>query len=80
VSVTAIRWKQLARRTGDGVEATLLWDESIRRIKVTVSDERLCHHLDFDVDGAGVMSAFSGAFADAAAGVFVPPRREEIDD
>ena len=80
MSATATRWKQLARRTGDGVEAALLWDESIRRIKVTVSDERLCHHLDFDVDGAGVMGAFSEAFADTATGVLVGPSREGTDD
>ena len=66
MSPTATHWRELARRTGDGVEAALLWDESVRRVKVTVSDDRLCHHIDFDVGGAGELSVFAAQFAAAA--------------
>jgi hypothetical protein len=60
----ASQWRELARRTGNGVEASLLWNESVSRLKVTVSDGRLCHHLDFELAGNPV-SAFQGPFADA---------------
>jgi hypothetical protein len=66
VSPTATHWRELARRTGKGVEAALLWDESVRRVKVTVSDDRLCHHIDFDVGGAYELSAFAVPFVAAA--------------
>ena len=76
MSSTATHWKELARRSGDGVEAALLGDQSLRRVKVMVRDDSLCHHLDFELDGADALSAFSRPFADAASGAIESPRDE----
>jgi hypothetical protein len=62
----ARNWHELARRTGDGVEVTLLWDKSVDLVKVVVSDGRLCHHLDFDITGADALKAFHQPFAFAS--------------
>ena len=67
VSPTASQWRELARTTGNGVEAALLWNESSNRVKVAVSDERICHHLEFEVVGADAVSAFNRPFGDVAA-------------
>jgi hypothetical protein len=59
-------WVELAKRASTGLEVTLLWDRSSNRVKVAVSDERLCHHLDFEVARADVLDAFYHPFAHAA--------------
>jgi hypothetical protein len=59
------RWRELARRTGNGVEVMLLWNESSRRVKVAVSDGWLCHHVDLDLAGADALGAFYDPFAHA---------------
>jgi hypothetical protein len=59
-------WVELARRASDGLEVLLLWDRSSNRVKVAVSDERLCHHLDFEVARPDALSAFYHPFAHAA--------------
>jgi hypothetical protein len=61
----AIRWRELARKTGNGVEVALLWDAMLNRVKVTVSDGRCCHHVDLELDGAAALSAFHAPFVDA---------------
>jgi hypothetical protein len=66
-TTAATHWRELARRTGNGVEIALLCNEVVNRIKVVVSDDRLCHHLDFELDGAEALSAFRRPFADATA-------------
>ena len=60
-------WVELATRAADGLEVALLWNRSSSRVKVVVSDERLCHHLDFEVAHADALSAFYHPFANAAA-------------
>lgn len=77
MSPTEIHWRELARTTGNGVEAALLWDESINRVKVAVSDGRLCHHLDFEIAGGDALSAFHRPFAAAAAQL--PPATDVTD-
>jgi hypothetical protein len=66
---TAVRadWVELARRASTGLEVALLWDRTSDRVKVVVSDELLCHHLDFEVARANVLDAFYHPFAHAAA-------------
>jgi hypothetical protein len=59
-------WVELARRASDGLEVLLLWDRSSNRVKVAVSDERLCHHLDLEVARPDALSAFYHPFAHAA--------------
>jgi hypothetical protein len=65
-STFAARWQELARRPGNGVEIVLLGDSSANRLKVAVIDERLCHHVDFDLVGADAVDVFAELFADAA--------------
>jgi hypothetical protein len=59
-------WIELATRAADGLEVALLWNRSSSRVKVVVSDERVCHHLDFEVDRADALNAFYHPFATAA--------------
>jgi hypothetical protein len=59
-------WVELARRASTGLEVALLWDRASDRVKVVVSDELLCHHLDFEVARANVLDAFYHPFAQAA--------------
>jgi hypothetical protein len=61
----AIRWRELARKTGNGVEVALLWDAMLNRVKVVVSDSECCHHVDLELDGASALSAFHDPFVDA---------------
>ena len=61
----ATHWRELARRTGNGVEVALLWNPSANRVKVAVSNAELCHHVDFEIAGADALSAFHQPFAQA---------------
>ena len=61
-TTAATDWRELARRTGDGIEVALLWHKSRNLVKVVVSDARLCHHVDFEVVGADALSAFHHPF------------------
>ena len=65
MSSLAFDWRELDRRVGDGIQVALLWSSSTNRLKVAVSDDRLCHHLDFVVDDADAINAFREPFADA---------------
>ena len=65
-STSATEWREMARRVGDGFEVALLWNGSLSRVKVLVSNDRLCHYLDLDVERADAVSAFHRLFADAA--------------
>lgn len=56
----------MARRAGDGIEVALLWNGSLNRVKVMVSDGRQCRYLEFEVAQPDTFSAFSEQFADAA--------------
>lgn len=67
MSSIATEWRELARRVGTGVEVMLLWNASTNRLKVAVSDHRLCHHLDFVVEDADAIDAFREPFTDATA-------------
>jgi hypothetical protein len=56
-------WVELAQRVASGLEVALLWNRSSNRVKVVVSDDRVCHHLDFEVARADALSAFYHPFA-----------------
>jgi hypothetical protein len=75
----ASKWRELARRTGPGTEVVLLWNEPGNRVKVAVSDERLCHHVDLELAGADAPSAFRDQFADAASRLQAAPLPTEWD-
>ena len=64
--MTSTEWLELGRRTGVDVDVSLLWNSSLNRIKVAVSDTRICHHLDFDLADANALRAFSEPFGEAA--------------
>jgi protein-arginine kinase len=49
MSSTASQWQVLARTENNDAAAVLLWDESSNRVRVALSDERLCHYVDFEV-------------------------------
>lgn len=49
MSSTTSQWQVLARTENDDAAAVLLWDESSNRVRVALSDERLCHYVDFEV-------------------------------
>jgi hypothetical protein len=59
------KWQVLAQRAGNGVEVAILWSPPATHVKVAVSDERICHHVDLELAGADALSAFRHSFADA---------------
>jgi hypothetical protein len=65
MSSTAGEWRELGRRAANGVQVSVLWSSSVNRLKVAVSDERLCHHLDFELGDAEAIDAFRQPFTDA---------------
>ena len=56
-------WVELAKRAANGLEVALLWNHSSNRVKVAVSDDRVCHHLDFEIAREDALSAFYHPFA-----------------
>ena len=76
-STSATQWREMARRAGDGSEIAVLWNGSLNRVKVTVSDSRLCRYLDLEVSAPDALTAFHDQFADAA--VRLSPRDLEAD-
>jgi hypothetical protein len=61
------RWRELASRSGDGLQISLVWSKSADRVKVTVFDERLREPFDIHIDRADALSAFYHPFAYTAA-------------
>jgi hypothetical protein len=59
----AAEWSEVARRTGEGVEVAVLWNGWLNRVKVLVSDGRLCHHLDLEVSRDEALESFRQQFA-----------------
>ena len=58
--------RELAQRTSDGIEVTLLWTESTNVITIAVIDTRSAEELEFEVDGAFALDAFNHPYAYAA--------------
>jgi hypothetical protein len=59
-------WIDLASRDNDGLEITLLWNESSGRVKVAVADSRLGDRFELDVARTDALGAFHHVFAYAA--------------
>ena len=59
-------WRELAGRENEGLEISLLWNESAGRVKVAVADARLDEQFEFGVEGAEALAAFYHPFAFAA--------------
>ena len=58
--------RELAQRTSDGIEVTLLWTESTNVITIAVIDTRSAVVLEFEVDGTAALDAFNHPYAYAA--------------
>lgn len=58
--------RELAHRTGDGIEVTLFWTKATNTVAVAVLDTRSGEALEFDVDGNAALDAFNHPYAYAA--------------
>jgi hypothetical protein len=64
MSVTCeIEIRELAQRSNDGIDVTLLWSPQTSRLFVAVDDERAGDSFRFDVDAAHALDAFNHPFA-----------------
>lgn len=59
--------RELAHRTTDGIEVTLLWSKASDQITIAVVDTRSDEALEFNVDGGAALDAFNHPYAYAAA-------------
>jgi hypothetical protein len=58
--------RELAHRTGNGIEVTLLWSKSTSTVTIAVVDTHSGEELEFDVDGSRALDAFNHPYAYAA--------------
>ena len=58
--------RELAHRTGNGIDVALLWTESTNTVTIAVVDEHSGEELEFDVDGSRALDAFNHPYAYAA--------------
>ena len=58
--------RELAHRTGDGIEVTLLWTKSTNTVAIAVADAHSREELEFEVDGSRALDAFNHPYAYAA--------------
>jgi len=67
MTATAINERhELAHRTSDGIEVTLLWTKATNRVAIAVADTHSGEELEFEVDGARALDAFNHPYAYAA--------------
>jgi hypothetical protein len=62
----AIERRELARRSTNGIEVTLLWTESTNTVAIAVADTHSGEELEFEVDGSRALDAFNHPYAYAA--------------
>ena len=60
---TATERRELAHRTTNGIEVTLLWAESTNTVTIAVADTHSGEELEFDVDGSRALDAFNHPYA-----------------
>ena len=58
--------EELAARSNDGVEVTLLWDRETNALAVTVIDRKAGDSFELDVESAEAMDVFNHPYAHAA--------------
>jgi hypothetical protein len=58
--------RELAHRTGDGIEITLLWSKGTNTVTLAVSDTHADEAFEFEVDGGCALDAFHHPYAYAA--------------
>jgi hypothetical protein len=59
--------RELAHRTSDGIEVTMLWSKLADRITIYVLDTRSGEALEFEPDSCDALDAFNHPYAHAAA-------------
>ena len=59
--------RELAHRTTNGIDVTMLWTESTNTVAVAVIDTHSGEELEFEVDGSRALDAFNHPYAYAAA-------------
>lgn len=65
-ATTSTERRELAQRTGDGIEVTLYWNKPIDRVTIVVFDLRSAETLEFEIDGRAALDAFNHPYAYAA--------------
>lgn len=58
--------RELAHRTGDGIEVTLYWNQPTDRVTIALFDMRSEEALEFEIDGKAALDAFNHPYAYAA--------------
>ena len=66
-STATIERHELAHRTSDGIEVTLLWTKATNRVAIAVADTHSGEELEFEVAGSHALDAFNHPYAYAAA-------------
>jgi hypothetical protein len=59
--------RELAHRTGNGIEVTLLWTKSTNTVTIAALDTHSGEELEFEVDASRALDAFNHPYAYAAA-------------
>ena len=62
----ATEQRELAHRTTNGIDVTLLWTASTNTVAVAVLDTHSGEELEFEVDGSRALDAFNHPYAYAA--------------
>jgi hypothetical protein len=58
--------RELAHRSGDGIEVTLFWSKPSTQVTIAVLDTRSNEVLEFEIDGSAALDAFNHPYAYAA--------------
>ena len=58
--------RELAHRTGNGIEVSLLWVEPTNSVTIAVVDSHSGEELEFEVEGCCALDAFNHPYAYAA--------------
>jgi len=59
--------RELARRSGNGVEVALYWSKTANRVTVEVFDARFGEGWEIEVDGRNALDAYNHPYVYAAA-------------
>jgi hypothetical protein len=55
--------RELAHRTSDGIEVTLLWSKPSSRVTIAVHDARSGEAFEVEVEGSAALDAFNHPYA-----------------
>jgi hypothetical protein len=67
MTTTATERRELAHRTGNGIDVTLFWTKSTNTVTIAALDSHSGEELEFEVDGCRALDAFNHPYAYAAA-------------